>query len=109
MEKLPRQVYTREFRQQTVEMMRREGLSIAEASRRLSMSPKTRSLLGQVGEGRKSFTGGKCRCDHASSRGHGRGSRVVAPAPRERGVAHGARHPKKSAPYFASESLRGTQ
>lgn len=41
MEKLPRQVYTTEFRQQAVEMVTREGLGIAEASRRLSLSPKT--------------------------------------------------------------------
>ena len=41
MEKLPRQVYTRESRQQAVETVTREGLSIAEASRRLSLSPKT--------------------------------------------------------------------
>lgn len=41
MEKLPRQVYTREFRQQAVELITREGLSIAEASRRLSITPKT--------------------------------------------------------------------
>ena len=41
MEKLPRQVYTGEFRRQAVELVTREGLSIAEASRRLSLSPKT--------------------------------------------------------------------
>src|SRR5215203_4582963 len=41
MEKLPRQVYTSEFRRQAVEMVTREGLSIAEAARRLSLSPKT--------------------------------------------------------------------
>ncbi len=41
MEKLPRQVYTTEFRQQAVEMITRDGLGIAEASRRLSISPKT--------------------------------------------------------------------
>jgi transposase len=41
MEKLPRQVYTSEFRQQAVEMIARDGLSVAEASRRLSISPKT--------------------------------------------------------------------
>jgi transposase len=41
MEKLPRQVYTREFRQQAVELVTRDGLGIAEASRRLSLSPKT--------------------------------------------------------------------
>src|SRR5829696_4565958 len=41
MEKLARQSYTTEFRRQAVEMVTREGLSIAEASRRLSLSPKT--------------------------------------------------------------------
>lgn len=41
MEKLPRRVYTTEFRQQAVELITRDGLSIAEASRRLSISPKT--------------------------------------------------------------------
>lgn len=41
MEKLPRQSYTSEFRQQAVELVTREGLGIAEASRRLSISPKT--------------------------------------------------------------------
>lgn len=41
MEKLPRQVYTTEFRQQAVAMITRDKLSIAEVARRLSMSPKT--------------------------------------------------------------------
>jgi transposase-like protein len=41
MEKLPRQVYTREFRQQAVELITRDGLSLTEGARRLSISPKT--------------------------------------------------------------------
>jgi transposase-like protein len=41
MEKLSRQVYTSECRQQAVELITRDGLSIAEVSRRLSISPKT--------------------------------------------------------------------
>ena len=41
METLPRHVYAAEFRRQAVEMITRDGLSIAEASRRLSTSPKT--------------------------------------------------------------------
>jgi transposase len=41
MEKLPRRVDTAEFSRQAVELVKREGLSIAEASRRLSLSPKT--------------------------------------------------------------------
>ena len=40
-ETLPRQVFTPEFRQQAVEMIEREGITIAEASRRLSISVKT--------------------------------------------------------------------
>jgi len=40
MEKPPRQVYTNEFRQQAVELITREGLSLAEAVRRLSITPK---------------------------------------------------------------------
>ncbi len=41
MEKLPRQIYTSEFRQQAVELITRDGLSLTEASRRLAISPKT--------------------------------------------------------------------
>jgi transposase-like protein len=41
MEKFLRQVYTSEFRRQAAEMVTREGLSIAEAARRLSLSPRT--------------------------------------------------------------------
>jgi transposase len=41
MEKLHRQVYTTEFRQQAVELITHNGLSIAEAARRLAISPKT--------------------------------------------------------------------
>ncbi len=40
MEMLPRQVYTNEFRQQAVEMITRDGLSIAEAARRLAIAPR---------------------------------------------------------------------
>src|SRR3989440_9341497 len=47
MEKLPRQVYTSEFRQQAVELIIRDGLSIAEVSRRLSISPKTLANWGK--------------------------------------------------------------
>ena len=41
MEKLPRQVYTGEFRQQAVELFTRDGLSLTDAARRLSISPQT--------------------------------------------------------------------
>ena len=41
MEKLPRARYSQEFKSQAVEMALAEGIGIAEASRRLSLSPKT--------------------------------------------------------------------
>ncbi len=40
-EQLPKQVYTNEYRAQAVLLVTRDGLSIAEAARRLSMSLKT--------------------------------------------------------------------
>ena len=40
-EQLPKQVYTNEFREQAVLLVTRDGLSIAEVARRLSMSLKT--------------------------------------------------------------------
>ncbi len=41
MEKLPKQVYTSEYRAQAVAMIVRDKLSVAEVSRKLSMSQKT--------------------------------------------------------------------
>ena len=41
MEQLPKQVYTSEYRQQAVLLVTRDGLSVAEVSRKLSMSQKT--------------------------------------------------------------------
>ena len=43
MEKLPRQKYTKEFREQAVRLVREQELPIPKAARRLSMSDKTRS------------------------------------------------------------------
>jgi transposase len=50
-ETLPRQVFTPEFRQQAAEMIEREGITIAEASRRLSISVKT--LANWVGRAKR--------------------------------------------------------
>ena len=41
MEKLPRQAYTKEFREQAVKLVIEQDLTIPEAARRLSMSDKT--------------------------------------------------------------------
>ncbi len=106
MEKLPRQVYTNGFRRQAVEMITREGISLAEAARRLSISPKT--LLNWV---RRAKTGNLPEASASTPR-HvvmqeeaelARLRRENAELRMERDIL------KKSAAYFASESLRGTR
>jgi transposase len=106
MEKLPRQVYTSEFRRQAVELVIREGLGITEASRRLSLSPKT--LTNWV---RRAKGGGAAEVADAAPRREvteaeaelSRLRRENAELRMERDIL------KKSAAYFASESLRGTR
>jgi transposase len=106
MEKLHRQVYTTEFRQQAVGLITRDGLSIAEAARRLAISPKT--LLNWVRRARS----GDPPDDGDGARRHvvteheaelSRLRRENAELRMERDIL------KKSAAYFASESLRGTR
>lgn len=109
MEKLPRQVYTSEYRQQAVAMITRDQLSIAEVARRLSMSPKTlANWVKWAKDGKDSPAAGA----GAAPRRHevtdaeaevSRLRREVAELRMERDIL------KKSAAYFASESLRGTR
>jgi transposase len=56
MEKLPRRVYTADFRQQAVEMITRDGLGMAEASRRLAISPKSLTNWVRRAKGSHSLT-----------------------------------------------------
>jgi len=107
-EQLPKQVYTDEYRQHAVLLVTRDGLSVAEAARRLSMSFKT--LANWV----KRAKAGRLP---AASNGVGIGQRVVSEEQAE--VSRLRRENaelrmerdilKKSAAYFASESLRGTR
>ena len=103
-----KQVYTNEFREQAVLLVTRDGLSIAEVARRLSMSLKTlANWVKRAKDGRLPAT---------SSDG-GVGQRVVTEAQaeltrlrRENAELRMERDIlKKSAAYFASESLRGTR
>ena len=106
MEKLPRQVYTSEFRQQAIEMVTSEGLGIAEASRRLSISPKT--LTNWV---RRAKDGGSRAGAAAAPRREvteaeaelSRLRRENAELRMERDIL------KKASAYFAKESLRATR
>ncbi len=107
MEKLPKQVYTSEFRQQAVAMIERDKVSVAEVSRKLSISQKT--LANWVKRARD----GKLPMASTGALAHrgvtdaeaelSRLRREVAQLRMERDIL------KKSAAYFASESLRGTR
>ena len=105
METLPRQVYTIEFRQQAVELIARDGLSIAEASRRLSISPKTlANWVARARRGESPATDAPSRREVTDEQAElSRLRRENAELRIERDIL------KKSAAYFASESLRGTR
>jgi transposase InsO family protein len=106
MEKLPRQVYTSELRQQAVQMIERDRLSVAEVSRKLSISQKTlanwvkRAKNGQLPTA-TTEPGGVRRAVTDAEAEVSRLRREVAELRMERDIL------KKSAAYFASESLRG--
>lgn len=110
MEKLPKQVYTSEFREQAVAMLERDKLSVAEASRRLSLSQKT--LANWVGRARgggklprvSDGTGVVVRRTVTDAEAEvSRLRRENAELRMERDIL------KKSAAYFASESWRGAR
>ena len=105
MEKLPRRVYTSEFRHQAVEMVTREGLGIAEASRRLSLSPKTltdwvRRAKGEVAPEANAAPRREVTEQEAEL---SRLRRENAELRMERDIL------KKASAYFARESLRATR
>ena len=65
MEKIPKQVYTKGFREQAAKLVLQDGMSVPEAARRLSMSAKTLAnwvhfarsgKLVEMGEKRKPVT-----------------------------------------------------
>jgi len=104
MEKLPRQSYTTEFRRQAVEVVTREGLSIAEASRRLSLSPKT--LTNWV----RSARGGESPSPSAPRREVTEAEAELSRLRRENAELRMERDIlKKASAYFAQELLRATR
>jgi len=107
MEKLPKQVYTSEYRQQAVEMITRDKLSVAEVSRKLSMSPKTlanwvkRARDGELPTARTGAVAHRVVTEAEAEVSRLR--RENAELRMERDIL------KKSAAYFASESPRGAR
>ena len=104
MQRLPRGVYTQEFREQAVRLVVEEKLSIPQASQRLSMSPKTlangvgaarRGELAMLGSRQKPLTEGEEELRRLR--------RELAEMTMERDIL------KKAAAYFARASLPGTR
>ena len=105
-EQLPKQVYTNEFRAQAVLLVTRDGLSIAEAARRLSMSLKTlanwvkRAKDGRLPASEASAVAVR-RIVTDTKAENSRLRRENAELRMERDIL------KKATAYFATESLRG--
>jgi transposase len=104
MSKLPRQIFTAEFRAQAVKLVLEEHLTFPEAAQRLGMSEKTLAnwvyraragKLDQVGDSRQPATAEQAEISRLK--------RELAEARLERDLL------KKAAAYFASESVRGTR
>lgn len=104
MEKLPRQKYTKEFREQAVKLVIEQALTIPEAARRLSMSDQTLSnwvfkarhgKLGAIDAQRKPVTDLEAEVSRLK--------RDLAEARMERDVL------KKTIAYFAKVPLPGTR
>lgn len=108
MEQLPKQVYTSEYRQQAVEMVTRDRMSVAEVSRKLSMSQKTlanwvkRAKGGQL-PATTTEAGGVQRVVTEEQAELSRLRREVAELRMERDIL------KKATAYFATESLRSAR
>lgn len=104
MEKLPRQTYTKEFREQAVKLVIEQDLAIPEAAKRLSMSGQTLSnwvfkarhgKLAGIDEHRKPVTDLEAEVSRLK--------RELAEARMERDIL------KKATAYFAKAQLPGTR
>jgi len=103
MEKVPRSVYTKEFKEEAVKMVAEGGLSIPEVSRRVSVNESSiRYWIKRAKEGGL-WNGGEQRPVTAEQMEVARLRREVAELKMEREIL------KKAAAYFAKESLRGTR
>lgn len=99
MERLPRAVYSPEFREQAVRLHELDGLTVPELAKRLSMSQGTlknwiyasrQGKLGEVGKGQKPLTELEMELSRVK--------RELAEVKMERDLL------KKAAAYFAKES-----
>lgn len=104
MQRLPRGVYTKEFREQAVRLVLEEGLPIPQAGQRLSMSAKTlANWVGMARRGELAVLGGGQKPLTESEQELRRLRRERTEVKMERDIL------KKAAAYFARASLPGTR
>ena len=102
MQRLPRGVYTKAFREQAVRLGMEEKRSIPQASQRLSMSPKTlANWVGAARRGELVTLGSRQTLLTESERELAQLHRELAEVKMERDIL------KKAAAYFAKASLPG--
>ena len=102
MERVPKGVYTKEFKEEAVKLVTEVGLSVPEVAQRLSVGKSTieywvrKAREGSLSDqGRKAVTGDEMEMNRLR--------REVAELKMEREIL------KKAVAYFAKESLRGTR
>ncbi len=103
MGKIPKAVYTKEFKEEAVKLVAESGLSIEEVGRRLSVSKST--LWYWVQQAKRGSLSGSQRKEPVTAEEMevARLRREVAELKMEREIL------KKAAAYFAKESLPGTR
>lgn len=104
MERVPRQQYTREFREQAVQLVLEQQVPIQEAARRLTMSGKTlKNWVGRARRGQLVTLGESRRPVTELEAELSRLKRDLAEARMERDIL------KKATAYFAKAQLPGTR
>ena len=103
MERVPKGVYTKEFKEETVKMVTEAGLSIPEVACRVSVSKSTITYWVKLAKEGTLSNDGKQRPVTSEQMEFARLKRENAELKMERDIL------KKAAAYFAKESLRGTR
>ncbi len=104
MEKLPKSVFTKEFKEEAVKMVMEGGLNIPEVSRRLSIPKSTLAhWVKKSKEGKLSDSSGRQKAVTGEQMELARLKREIVELKMERDIL------KKAAAYFAKESLPGTR
>jgi len=104
LKRVPQGRYTKEFRQESVKLVTEEGLSWAEAARRLSLPTSTlANWVKAYKEGRLGEAGKTYRPLTEVEMELARTKKELAEVRMERDIL------KKAAAYFAKESLPGTR